>query len=63
MKYSFIHFSLLLEKRDTKNQKNENPENAPFQKPEKVFEVLSRFSLHLFLLPSLRISPTFNRLP
>jgi hypothetical protein len=33
-----------LKKRDSKNQKNKNPENAPFQEPEKGLEVLSHFS-------------------
>jgi len=33
-----------LEKRDSKNQKYENPENTPFQEPEKSLEVLSHFS-------------------
>jgi len=39
-----------LKKRNTTNQKYENPENSPFQKPEKSLEVLSHFSLFTEIL-------------
>jgi len=44
------YLSLSLKKRNATNQKYENPENSPFQKPEKSLEVLSHFSLFTEIL-------------